>query len=726
MQSTRHQTTELNQQRLRMAPDVRVWPVRERGEIVYRIEIRGLHRFYRVGYRESYLCSLLDGETTLAQACSLAAAKLGRDAPTESETAEIARWLLDNEIAYLDGDRPPIRDTRHGTTSTKAGTERTVWNLLSRINPFWIKVPIPGGSLVIKTMSRWLSPLLSAPMVFGGVLLILSALIGAGIHRDSLLRESENIFHPSRWMWLIGTWLVLKIIHELGHAVACYRFGGEVNRCGIVFVLLAPLAYVDVSSCWRMPSRLTRIGVSAAGMFVECCIAAAAVWVFLIVDDPLVRNLSHSIIVTAGLSTLLFNANVLMRSDGYFILADAVDIPNLAAESSATLKRFSQRWIVGESTRHGQITGWRGVLVAVYGVAALIWRFSVCICLAIAASTLFEGGGVLITAIGIAIWVGHPVLSAIRYMGGLARHNVPGFYRAVFVGGGLVALGLASVFAVPIPSRVRAPVISRFAASTSVRAPADGFIESVHVRDGETVSPGAPLVTLRNEELRCQARELAVESQQIELEQRRAAGEQEEGKRYVLRRRAESLQKRIDQVQGRIDSLTIRAASPGRVISRNLPSTLGTYVNEGDQILIVAGDADREWIALIPPRQIERVRSCVGQNVRVVSGSQQQFDSTLQRIDPRATDRLIEPALASIHGGPLAIRSDVDESDSGEMRMLSPHFYAWLDVTSAGEQFPVGMRLFVDCGYRSQTFASRLREWVRSLYEAHANSAESA
>ncbi|EMI55707.1 peptidase, M50 family [Rhodopirellula sallentina SM41] len=209
MRTVSSSIVELNQQKLCLAPDVRVWPVRERGETVYRIEIEGQHRFFRVGYRESYLCSLLDGNPTLAQACSLAAAELGRDAPTEKETSEIARWLLDNEIAYLAGDRPPVRDSDVGSASARAD-QQSAWKLLGRLNPFWIKVPIPGGGHAVKALAGALSPLLSRPMVFAGVLLMLSALVGALTHRDLFLRETENIFHPGRWVWMLGIWVALK------------------------------------------------------------------------------------------------------------------------------------------------------------------------------------------------------------------------------------------------------------------------------------------------------------------------------------------------------------------------------------------------------------------------------------------------------------------------------------------------------------------------------------
>ncbi len=102
-------TIDLTYQKLRLAEDVIVWPVQERGKLVYRLEIPSLHRFYRVGYEEYVLMSLLDGKTTLPQACGLAARVLGSGAPTSAQAETIQRWLLDNELAYLESDGPPAQ-----------------------------------------------------------------------------------------------------------------------------------------------------------------------------------------------------------------------------------------------------------------------------------------------------------------------------------------------------------------------------------------------------------------------------------------------------------------------------------------------------------------------------------------------------------------------------------------------------------------------------------------
>ena len=95
-------TIDLVQQKLRLAEDVMVWPVRECGELVYRFEIPSLHQFFRVGYAEYVLISMLDGKTTLPEACGLAASELGPDAPTAAQASTIARWLIDHQLACLE------------------------------------------------------------------------------------------------------------------------------------------------------------------------------------------------------------------------------------------------------------------------------------------------------------------------------------------------------------------------------------------------------------------------------------------------------------------------------------------------------------------------------------------------------------------------------------------------------------------------------------------------
>ncbi len=163
--------------------------------------------------------------------------------------------------------------------------------------------------------------------------------------------SASEVFSVGNWLWLLVTWVSLKIIHEMAHAVACHRQGCAVRETGIVFILFAPLAYVDVTSCWRLNSRWSRIAVASAGMYVELVIAAIAIMAWAATDSPRAEFLLHNLILAAGLSTLIFNANALMRFDGYYILADLIEIPNLYAEGSTRSAGLSKESSAGNRHR---------------------------------------------------------------------------------------------------------------------------------------------------------------------------------------------------------------------------------------------------------------------------------------------------------------------------------------------------------------------------------------
>ena len=192
-------TIDLSQQKLRLADDLVVWPVHERGELVYRLEIPSLHQFFRVGNAEYLLISLLDGETTIPQACGLAAAKLGSRAPTASQAEEIQRWLLQNELAYLDSDGPPARvvaSARRGGGGNE-GNRQADGKLWNRLNPFWMKFPLPAADRWLVPLTEKLTGLFSVGMLGAAMTTILLAVIVLFFRWNSFSASASAVFTPA-------------------------------------------------------------------------------------------------------------------------------------------------------------------------------------------------------------------------------------------------------------------------------------------------------------------------------------------------------------------------------------------------------------------------------------------------------------------------------------------------------------------------------------------------
>lgn len=700
-------TVELARQAIRIADDVVFWPVKERGEVTYRLEIPSLHRFFRVGYEEYVLISLLDGTTSIPQACGLAAATLGRRAPSGKQAEAIQRWLLKNELAYLPDQGAPIRRPNAGVN--RGGNEL---GLLQRFNPFWVKLPMKPLAQRLQSLAGKLGWALSVPATLVAVALMLFASFTLLSHWDHFANETSEVFSGSNFVWLLASWVILKVIHESAHAIACHRFGGEIKDVGVVLVLFAPLAYVDVSSCWRMNSRWARMIVAAAGMYAEFLFACAALIVWRYTESPEVATLMRNVVVLASLTTVLFNANVLMRFDGYYILADAIDVSNLHVESTAAVKRAVLRFLTGRQVDGGNLIGWRRHFVLAYGFAAILWKAVVCFTLGVAASTLFSGAGIALTFIGILVWVGIPAQKLVRYSQDLWHQDRTCFTRAATLSGVTIAGVAMLVVWFPIPTAVTSGAVSGYKPETILRSGTDGFVHRVHVENMSRVSVGDLLIELENPELSDRMRVLEIEIAQNEIRKRQAANDRDASAVSVLHAKHLALTEQLAHVNSQRENLRVVAHRDGQVVARDLRQRLGTYVSEGERLMNIATDTEKELVAVVSQAGIRQARKSTHREVRLSAADFSTLVGTLSGIDPRATTRLPNPSLAASAGGPLTVRRDEKESATGEesMSLLDPHFIARISLEpETAARIPAGMRMRASFGYRNDSLLTRTR-----------------
>ena len=328
-------TREFKRSRIKLNEELIFSPQTYQDELFYHIEIPSTSKFFRIGYAEYVFISLLDGATSFAHALAVTAQKLGPKALTEKQATQTTHWLLENGLAH-DVEQPWSQD------EAKAASEST--SLLQKLNPFWIKIPLGRPHAWLERIQPYLGWLFHPAVVTLSVGWMIIALVTVAIHWNAFLASSAVIFARSNWIWMLLTWIVLKIVHELAHGLVCHRFGGTVKETGIIFILLAPLAYVDVTSSWRFSSRWQRIAVASAGMYVELLLAAICVTLWCGTTSEWLAYHLFNVIFMASVSTLLFNANPLMRFDGYFVLSDLLKVPNLYAAGSQSFWN-GVRWL---------------------------------------------------------------------------------------------------------------------------------------------------------------------------------------------------------------------------------------------------------------------------------------------------------------------------------------------------------------------------------------------
>ena len=541
-----------------------------------------------------------------------------------------------------------------------------------------MRMPLFNPDPIVSAVARFVGFLVSPAGAIIWLTVCIYGFLLLAQNWSEFINDRVSSFGGMDFVWIGLTWVVLKLVHELAHSVVCKKFGGRVQSCGILLLLMIPMPYVDVTSSWRFDNKWKRILTSAAGMMCEVFIAAIACWVWVNSAPGPLQYHAGNVIISATLHTLLFNINPLMKFDGYFMLADWLEIPNLAVHGRAWLKGKFKRAYFGNKPAKLKETGFRALAVRAYGVLAMAWFFSIAIGLSLAASGLIEGFGLMVAIIGLIMWVGVPLYKLVSYLVAGTKTERPN--RIWFASAMTLTLLLAAGFFYfcPSPSVVSAPVVIDFEPLHVVRSNSKGFIGDIYVRDGQLVNEGELLVSLTNPELKHEHKSLLIDIQISRLRYNTFFNQGEISQAQLEEKSLESMLKRESELSSRIAELEIYAPSSGSVLARDLDSMVGRHLEPGDEILSLATAGEIQAIALTRQDDIEWVADNPESEIELrIWGRHQRelLKGRIKHINPRARDDLPHEAFAATVGGPLAVvpRSQVEDGggESEDDMMLS-------------------------------------------------------
>ncbi|MBM3838955.1 MAG: hypothetical protein FJ398_13505 [Verrucomicrobia bacterium] len=320
-------------------------------------------------------------------------------------------------------------------------------------------------------------------------------------HFPALQQQSQSVLAPGNLLLLYAGIVLLKTLHEFGHAYFCRRFGGEVHVLGVMLMIFTPIPYMDATSSWGFRSRWQRILVGAAGMIVELFVAALATFVWANTGQGTLHSLAYNMMLAASVSTLVFNLNPLLRFDGYYMLSDLLEIPNLHQRALQQLKHVVERYGFGveQSESPARTRGEAGWLAA-FGVASGIYRVFVFGAILLFVADRYLLLGVLMAAFCVVSWILVPMGKLLSYLASsprLARHRP----RAVLATLGVFGFVLLLLNWVPMPSHFRAPgVLQADQSALIVRARHDGVWVAPQIEDsaGRWLARGTELGVVVN------------------------------------------------------------------------------------------------------------------------------------------------------------------------------------------------------------------------------------
>ncbi len=487
---------------------------------------------------------------------------------------------------------------------------------------------------VVRWAFRWPAMLLALGVMLFALSLVLtdfSAFV-AGMPALTELASPRNVAA------LLATAIVLKVLHELGHALACKHFGGQVPEMGVLLLAFTPALYCDVSDMWRLSSKAKRMAVSAAGIFVELCLAAVAALLWRYSEPGLIQTAALNVMIVATVGTLLVNANPLLRYDGYYLLSDLTETPNLWGRSREAVSALWSDWFSRRDQPRPPIRPW---WLPLYGLASqlylvvvlvsIVWMLSVALrpyrleVLAYAAGVVALAGA-----------VAQPMRRFIRWSRNpLARRRLRGG-RAIVVA--LAAtLVLLGVWRIPWRYSVEGEATVVLEESEHVVATVAGrLVEGASV--GDEVKRGDLIARLENPDVAREVVELegrlAEERLRVrQLQTMRARDQDASNKLPAAEAVVEDLQQQLVGLRSEADRLVLRAARGGIVIRPQAtpereehkstlarwsgdpldPENRGAWIETG-QVLCDLGDP-RDLFALVVLSEEDIERVSVGQSV---------------------------------------------------------------------------------------------------------------
>ena len=498
--------------RLRLRGDLSITPQKYEGRTYFVVKDPVSLRYYRFKEQEHYLLGFMDGSHTLDEAQKEYERRFRPERLTLEDLESFAQQLLNAGLVQNESPQAGKQLLDRRKKRKRSQFMQAITNIL------YVKIPVYDPDILLGKMMRYCAFIFSIAFFLLSIGVMLAAVLLVTTHFDTFRSKLPSYHEFFSFKTVVYLWVALgavKVIHEFGHGLSCKHFGGEVHEMGFLFLVFSPCLYCNVSDSWVLPSKWKRIVISAAGIYVELIIAALATFVWWNTPtQPFVNNMALSLMVVCSVSTVVFNANPLMRYDGYYVLADWIEIPNLRERANKFLKNLFLEHCLGvEVQAEPYMALWRRWLFVLYAVVSYVYRWVITFVILwflynfLKPYKLGVLSGMLAMA-SLASMVGWPLYRLGKNIH--QRGRLPDMKRVRVAITGSIFCGLiVAAFTVPLPvSRITAAGVVELRPESwepvYVPVPLEGqvmILQELHVKDGERVRAGDELARFSNREL---------------------------------------------------------------------------------------------------------------------------------------------------------------------------------------------------------------------------------
>jgi putative peptide zinc metalloprotease protein len=640
-------------QKIQLRPGVEVQRQQFRGERWFVLQNPLANQFFRIRPEAYEFVSRLSPHKTVEEVWQECLERFPDDAPGQEAVVQLLAQLYHaNLLQYeIAPDAEQLFQRQRKRQQQELGMK---W-----LNIMFMRFPLlDPDRFLIKTL-----PFVS--WLIGPIGMVLWLIVvGLGIktgmeHSTELLDHTQGVLAPGNLAWLYLGMVIIKTIHEFGHAYFCRKFGGEVHVMGIMLMIFTPVPFVDATSSWGFRSRKQRVLVGCAGMIVELFVAAIAAMVWAnSAQGSILNSVMFNMMFIASVSTLLFNLNPLMRFDGYYILSDLLEIPNLNQRSTGQLTYWIERHAFGVKSVTSPSNGRReATWLATYGVSALIYRTIVFVGIIWFIADKWLLLGMTMAAVCLFTWLVVPTYKFIKYLGSSPKLERTRS-RAIAVVAVTAVVLVLLLAVIPFPHYFRASGVVQARQWSQIITEASGEVMEVLAEPGKPVKAGQALVRLENPELAMQLAQAVATKQEVE-DRLRAAMQRDAAAVEPLSKRLESSMKLIARIQKEEQSLIVRARHDGVWVAPGVEDLQRRIVKRGSPLGLLVNPAQFEFSATVMQEDVDRIfkREFPYAEVRLPGDAEVTLKVENFRVVPGEQKNLPTSALGWEGGGDIAINT---------------------------------------------------------------------
>jgi len=367
-----------------VASNQRPIPLRKRADLVVaKIDYLGVGyqvikdpvalKYHRLQIEQYRILELLDGKRSLEAVRE----ELKREFPTLQITlSDIQQLITDlHKKGLVVSDRvgQGASVVRERQKTRKEKIQQTFMSLLSLRLPGW------DPERTLRAMHPFVSWLFHPFIVAVCMMFVISSWLVLGANLEVFrgkLPEFQSFFGWPNLMYLWVTLGLAKIIHEFGHGISCVHYGGECHEMGVMLLVFSPCLYCDVTDSWMMKNKWHRIIIGAAGMYIEVILSGIAIYVWWLTESGMLHYLALNTFFVTTITTVIFNLNPLMRFDGYYMMSDFLEIPNLRQKSEKLLRESFSWYCLGIESKPDPFMPETGrAWFVTYAIAAWLYRW---------------------------------------------------------------------------------------------------------------------------------------------------------------------------------------------------------------------------------------------------------------------------------------------------------------------------------------------------------------